>query len=175
MKIKLTVAGLLATVMLTGTTFASTWISRFEYEASPDAFRAQEWQLDLFGIYASRDRNNFSEDTWGIGIGGNYFFTDKLGLSLDSYVADADWPKHIDTSFIGRYPLYERFHLSLAPYGFVGFGRQFFDQGQWTAHIGAGAEYRINHTTGVFLDVRGVFADRSADFTVWRFGVRLVF
>ncbi|HYG23034.1 MAG TPA: hypothetical protein VEH04_09645 [Verrucomicrobiae bacterium] len=151
------------------------WVSRFEYQASSDAFRAGETQLDMFGLYATSDRDNFSEDTWGLGIGGNYFVTDQLGFGLDTYVADVDWPKHIEASVIGRYPLYERYHLSMAPYGFVGIGRQFFDKGQWTGHIGGGVEYRLNHSTGVFLDLRGVFADQSKDFMVWRFGVRLVF
>lgn len=151
------------------------WVSRFEYEASENAFRAGETQLDMFGLFATSDRDNFSEDTWGMGVGGNYFVTDKLGFGLDTYVSDVDWPKHLEASVIGRYPLYERYYLSLAPYGFAGFGRQFLDKGQWTGHLGGGVEFRMNPSTGVFLDLRGVFSDRSRDFMVWRFGVRLVF
>lgn len=174
MKLK-SIVPLSAALFLSASASAQNWFSRFEYEADPEAFRAKEWQFDAFGVYATRDRDDFVEDTWGVGIGGNYFFTDKMGLGLDTYVTEIDVPKHVDASFIGRYPLYEKHYLSLAPYGFVGAGRQFKDRGQWTAHIGLGAEFRLNATTGVFLDYRKVFALDSADFDVWRFGVRFVF
>ncbi len=169
------IGGFCAALLLSGTSFAQNWMSRFEYEADPEAFRKEEWQLDLFGLYATRDLDNSHEETWGVGLGGNYFFTDKLGLGLSTYVAEVDFPKHIDATFIGRYPLFEKTYLSLAPYGMVGLGRQFHDGGQWLPHLGVGMEFRMNKATGVFLDYRRVFASSSDDFDLWRFGVRLVF
>lgn len=148
------------------------WSGRMRYEPSQNSFDSQEMQLDLFGLWASRDRDDFSGDTLGLGAGFNYFFSRYVGIGAETYLDEVDIPNHLDFSVIGRYPIDQ---YSLAPYAFAGFGRQYHDVSQWTSHVGGGVEYRLNSNTGLFLDVRGIFADKSRDLSMWRFGVRLKF
>lgn len=151
---------------------AATWNDWTEYNPATASFNEQEWRFDIAGIYGTKDRSDFSDNAGGLGVGVNYFVTRYLGAGVDTYMDDFDFPNHVDFSALARYPLE---NLSLAPYGFVGFGRQFRDVAQWTSHIGVGAEYRINHVTGFFVDVRYIFAGESSDLALWRFGVRFGF
>lgn len=145
----------------------------FDYQEATHKFEAKEFSLDLFGVGATRDRENFDDnDTIGIGAGVNYYFTRYFGASAETYIDDWDLPNHIDFSALARYPIEK---WSLAPYVLLGFGRQFHDDPQWTGHIGGGAEFRLNRMTGVFVDVRGVFPEDSPNLAMWRFGVRLKF
>jgi hypothetical protein len=145
----------------------------FEYSEPGHKFDNQEFSLDLFGIGATRNRENFADnDTIGFGAGVNYYFMRYLGVSADTYIDDWSLPNHLDFNLLGRYPIEK---WSLAPYALIGFGRQWTDTAQWTAQLGGGAEFRMNRMTGLFIDVRGVFPDKSPDFTLWRFGVRLRF
>ena len=149
------------------------WSSRFEYEPTdPNAFMPYEFSLDLLGTYATRDRKGRSEDAWGLGAGINYFITRNIGVGADTYADAFHAPYLLNASVIYRYPLPD---IGLAPYGFAGFGRQWEYAPQWTGHLGAGAEFRFNRKTGVFLDVRGVFPDRTKEYALWRAGVRLGF
>lgn len=141
-------------------------------KAGNGSFDAPEFGYKLFGTWASRDREDFKDDQLGLGAGVNYFFTPMFGVEAETYLEDVDWLNHADFSAIARYPLDS---ISVAPYGFVGFGRQWSDVSQWTCHIGGGAEYRWSGKTGVFFDVRRVFCDKSKDFTLLRLGVRLGF
>jgi opacity protein-like surface antigen len=154
------------------TVSAADWSTRFQYDTAGPKFNANELQVDLFGLYASRDREHYRSDTLGFGVGANYFFTRHFGVGAETYVDDVHWPRHVDGSFFARYPIEQ---LSLAPYALAGVGRQFHDVAQWTAHIGLGLDFRLNRATGIFLDVRQVYADRSRDFSLWRAGVRLAF
>jgi hypothetical protein len=169
---KLTVgAGLILLIVQTAT--SGPLQNSFEYSETGEKFGAKEFSLDLFGIGATRNRENFADnDTIGLGAGVNYYFTRYFGASAETYIDDWDLPNHIDFSALARYPL-EKY--SLAPYVLAGFGRQFHDEPQWAAHIGGGAEFRLNPMTGVFLDVRGVFPEDSPNLALWRFGVRLKF
>ena len=145
----------------------------FEYQEGTQKFEAKEFSLDLFGVGATRDRENFGDDdTIGLGAGVNYYFTRYFGASAETYIDDWDLPNHIDFSALARYPIEK---WSLAPYVLLGFGRQYHDDPQWTGHIGGGAEFRFNRMTGVFVDVRGVFPEDSPNLAMWRFGVRLKF
>ncbi len=51
-----------------------------------ELYRANEWQVDIFGAYApaGRDGSRFLGDhAWGGGAGVNYFFTKYFGLGLE--------------------------------------------------------------------------------------------
>jgi len=158
--------------LLGWTALADDLGDRLRFAPDQASFESQELTLDLAGIYGSRNRQNFHGSTGGLGLGVNYFFTKYLGVGADTYFDEVDFPNHIDASLLGRYPL-EKFPL--APYGIAGFGRQFNDVSQWTAHLGLGAEYRFNRKMGAFIDFRHVFADKSQDLDLWRFGVRMGF
>lgn len=151
----------------------SIWSGRFAYENNPaTAYPPNEFSLDLFGNYATRDKSGHSGDAWGLGLGANYFFTRNLGIGADTYADAFQVPYLINGSVIYRYPVME---TGLAPYGFAGFGRQWEHAGQWTGHLGIGLEFRFNPHTGVFLDARRVFPDQTRDYAVWRAGLRLGF
>lgn len=146
---------------------------RFQYDRSQEqVFRDQECSLDLFGTYASRDRLGNSADRWGGGAGVNFFFLRYVGISADSYLEEWRVPYRVNGSVILRFPL-DNLHLS--PYVFGGAGRELKHLPQWTAHAGAGAEFRLNASTGFFADIRRVIPDKSGDYTLVRAGVRLAF
>ena len=128
-------------------------------------FQSGERQLDLYGT--STDKGHL-----GIGVGANYFFNSWWGAGLETRVEKFDWPNQISANLFARYPV-EKWRL--APYAYGGCGRQFHDTSQWLFHIGGGVDYRLNGTTGLFVDVRETFPETSKDYTLWRFGVRLRF
>jgi hypothetical protein len=135
-------------------------------------FEAHELSGDFLGFYGSRDKGGTDTSAWGYGAGINYFVTDKIGMGADTYADAFTVPYLLNGSAIFRYPLEDK---KLAPYGFGGFGRQWDHAAQWSFHLGAGLEYRLQEKTGVFLDVREVFPDKTKDYTVVRFGIRFKF
>jgi hypothetical protein len=145
---------------------------RFRFSPGEDNYGVQEWRFDVFGTWGSLDRDDFSDDSMGFGLGANYFFNRYLGLAVDTYIEEVEAPNHLDFSFVGRYPVSG---TALAPYAFAGVGRQFHDVSQWSGHLGGGAEYRFNPSMGVFTDVRGVFLDKTEDIALIRFGFRVGF
>ena len=90
----------------------------------------------------------------------------------DTRFESFDWPNHFNGSLIARYPVGQG---SWAPYGFGGFGRQFHNTTQWTGHFGGGVDYRLNQSTGLFMDIRRTFTEKTQDATLLRFGVRMKF
>jgi hypothetical protein len=140
--------------------------------AQNDLYSANEASLDLFGFYGSRDKSGHKGDAWGIGAGGNYFFTENIGAGLDTYADAFELPYLLNASGIYRYPIRD---TAFAPYGFGGFGREWTHAAQWMGHVGLGIEYRMQHQTGVFLDAREVFPSETKDYAVVRFGFRLRF
>lgn len=128
-------------------------------------FPCSERQLDLYGTV--RDNGHV-----GIGGGFNYFFTDWLGAGVETRWEKLDWPNQLNASIFARYPLEQ---WRLAPYLFGGGGRQFRDGTQWLGHIGGGVDYRLWNKAGLFGDVRGTFPEKSSNFALFRFGLRLCF
>jgi hypothetical protein len=136
-----------------------------------DLYSGHEGSLDLYGFYGSRDKSGHG-DAFGPGVGFNYFFSQYWGAGADTYADAFNTPYLLNGSVIFRYPIGE---TRFAPYGFAGFGRQWEHAAQWTGHLGVGGEYRFNHRTGFFADIRQVFPDNTTDYTVFRFGFRIKF
>ena len=144
-------------------------MERFALDPGGDSFAPQELTFDLYGFYGSRDKGGSDEDAWGPGVGINYFITKYVGVGAETYADAFEPPYLINGMGIFRYPLGDS---GLAPYAFGGFGRQWDHAAQWLGYIGGGLEYRLNPLTGAFVDVREVFADRTRDYEMVRFGFR---
>jgi len=135
-------------------------------------FTEREFTLDVFGFGATRDRGGADKSAWGYCVGVNYFLTRNLGVGADSYADAFKLLYQLNFSGIYRYPLES---ISLAPYAYAGFGRQWDNRAQWLGHIGGGAEYRLSDRAGFFADIRGVFPETTRNAAVLRFGFRLKF
>jgi hypothetical protein len=152
---------------------------RFSISTDPSRqlFNTREFSLDIFGSAYDNDRRIGSkvlQGQWGGGVGGRYFFTRELGMSLDTNISDNghSFLDYIHASAVFRYPIEE---IRLAPYAFAGIGCELDPRDEFSFHGGFGAEYRLNPLTGLFLDTRYVFADRAKDYWVFRLGLRFVF
>jgi len=141
----------------------------FAPQSPGDKFGAHELTLDLFSSYTVPEHRDFGNGRLGIGVGANYFFNYYIGAGLDTGVDSVDFPNHINSSIIFRYPIEK---WSLAPYVFTGFGGQFHDPVQWTYHIAGGFDFRLNPKLGVFTDIGATIPEESRDFMLWRVGVR---
>lgn len=139
--------------------------------AAQDLFHAGELSADFLGFYSSHDKDG-KGSAWGYGAGVNYFITANWGVGADTYADAFTVPYLLNVSAIFRYPLSDP---HFAPYAFGGGGRQWEHEPQWSGHLGAGIEYRLNANNGVFADIREVFPDNTKDSTVLRFGIRFVF
>jgi hypothetical protein len=173
------------TVSTTSTTSSSTssvgnWFSSHFQGTSiqGNLFAANEMSLDLaIGHYG--DDRHFTggrrlNGQWGFASGFNYFISTQLGVSLDTNIGNNgdSFLDFMDASVIYRWPLE---NIRLAPYAFGGIGGEFDLDASISAHVGIGAEYRINALTGFFIDTRYVIPNTTADYWFFRFGVRLVF
>lgn len=154
------------------TSRAQVGSSRFEFDPAVAQFNANEFTLDIFGYHASHDKGGGHSDAWGPGVAGDYFFTQNIGLGLETYADAFEAPYLLNVQGIFRYPIES---ISVAPYAIAGVGRQWDHAAQWLGHIGAGVEYRFNARTGAFVDLRRVFAENTQDYTLVRFGIRLAF
>ena len=155
------------------------WNETFTYTTEVEKFRANEFSFDFFGSYnrSSAKVNDFFDEPehgdWGGGVGVNYFFLKWLGVGIDSSM-HADGGTFVDNvsgSMILRLPIDS---ASMAPSIFGGGGR-YFNADEWAVHAGAGIEFRLNPHTGIFIDGRYVWADKSSDSSQIRSGLRFAF
>jgi hypothetical protein len=156
------------------------WHDRFAYDREVEKFRANELTFDVFGSYM-RNHRKFNDafdrtirhGTWGGGLGVNYFFLRYVGVGADAFAqADGDaFINNTSASLIGRFPIGD----TVAPYVVGGAGRNFDPIEEWTGHVGTGIEFRLNAHTGIFVDGRYVWADKSVDYSLLRAGLRFAF
>jgi hypothetical protein len=169
-----------------------------------ELYRANEWQVDIFGAYApaGRDGSRFLGDhAWGGGAGVNYFFTKYFGLGLEGDILSGTGGEHsgdVSGQFalngLIRYPIGQ---TGFAPYVFAGIGgfvpagnsdffatpdggfRRFHHDDNdvlLEGHFGGGLEYRFTRHIGVFADGRYEVVDQSKNnFGLIRTGVRFAF
>jgi hypothetical protein len=156
----------------------------FVYDrANTPRFTASELSLDLFGSYTAGERKieklfetniKGRNGNWGGGVGLNYFITREIGLGGDINMGDnrGNLVDQALGSLILRWPFEA---AGIAPYVFGGGGRDFDPTWEWVGHAGVGIEYRFNPATGIFLDGRYIWPDKSSDRILLRAGLRLVF
>jgi hypothetical protein len=173
MKAKQTLLIALLGILTISATQAQDFISEhFVFEPETAVFEPNELSLDLFGYRGSLDKSGGNGGAWGPGAGVNYFLTQYIGFGADTYADAFTHPYLLNGNIIGRYPLGT---TGLAPFGYVGIGRQWSFASQWQANLGAGVEYRFAPKTAFFTDLRGVFTGQSPDYFLWRFGFRVTF
>jgi hypothetical protein len=156
-----------------------------------DLYRANEWQLDLFGAYApagGKGNKFLGDHAWGGGADVNYFFTKYLGLGLEGDILDGTGPinsGNVSGQFalnaLVRYPIG---NTGWAPYVFAGIGGFVPGEGSdfvqhfsnrtsrlirnnnnadvlLEGHWGGGLEYRFTRLIGIFADGRYEVVDQS--------------
>lgn len=135
-------------------------------------FAAGEMNFDIISVYADPTGNGL-EDGVGGGIGAGYFFTENFGLMGRAYWWDGNDAIHsVTASAVVRAPLGD---TCLAPYLFGGVGGHFDSVNQISGHLGAGAEYRLTDSIGLFADYSYTWADETDDWHLYSLGVRFVF
>jgi hypothetical protein len=156
------------------------WTSHWTSSDAP-RYNANELTLDFFGAYIAGQRKiedifktNIRHGVWGGGVGANYFFTREIGIGGDIIIPDdgGNFVNNIDGSLIARWPIC---NSGFAPYIYGGGGRQTDPVWQWTGHAGVGAEYRFNPGTGIFVDARYIWVDKTPDELLLRAGLRFAF
>ncbi|SRR5260221_1599251 len=150
----------------------TSWSDRVKYEPDQAIYSRNEFSLDVFGAYASRNKYGDDISAWGPGVGVNYFLTENFGFGADTYADAFNWPYMLNTTAIFRYPIGK---TGFAPYAYVGFGRQWSHATQWFADMAGGIEFRFNPRTGFFTDLRGMFPGETDNYLLWRFGFRFAF
>jgi len=145
-------------------------------------YRAMETSLDIFGT-GSIDQETinhlngfrYKQDVeLGAGVGVNHFITRNFGLGAEAY-SESTSRHFIDNAsgnLILRFPIGE---TGLAPYAYVGGGREFDPIELWFGQVGAGLEFRFTPKWGTFADARYVITDGAKDHGLVRVGLRLVF
>jgi outer membrane protein W len=155
---------------------------RFVYVHEGELFLPNEFSLDAFATYTTTPRNgvdelfthNLRHGDWGGGLGANYFFTKYVGFGAD-VIMPANGNQLVDSAsgnLILRLP-FDAAHV--APYIFGGGGGQFDPNSQWLAQGGVGVDFRINHWTGLFTDVRYVWTEDAGEYGLFRAGLRFAF
>jgi opacity protein-like surface antigen len=157
--------------------------------STPECFRDQELQIDLFGEYAATDHNQsrlLGDHAWGGGVGVNYFFNRYVGVGLEGNWLDRRSGRgSLGTAGANLFLRLPCTHSCWAGYIYGGpdvvFGRRGDnEEGASTrvggGHAGLGIEYRVTHNVGIFLDGRYTIVQNSGnDFGTIRSGLRFAF
>ncbi len=157
------------------------WDSHFTSDPTTPRFTAGELSLDLAGSYIAAEekfthlfQTSIRDGHWGGEAGLNYFFLREIGIGADVNMSD-NGGKLVDEvlgSLILRLPIGSS---GFAPYIFGGGGRGVEPAWQWLYDGGVGAEYRFNPVTGLFIDGRYIWAEKTSDALLLRAGLRLTF
>jgi hypothetical protein len=144
-------------------------------------FAAEEISIDAFATYLAA-QSKFSElfqtdirdGTWGGGLGLNYYFSRFFGIGADVNLPDnrGALVDSVTANVMARLPIDK---IRLAPYIFAGGGRTTDQVWQWEKQAGVGLEYRLDPMTGIFIDGRYVWPDKTSDNLLLRAGLRLAF
>ena len=129
-------------------------------------YRANEWDVGVFGTYDTSFNNNrraIGDHAWGGGISLGYFPWLYAGFAVDgdlvNTVSGDNLGHQVDGKFILRYPLdLLSPNLHLAPYAYGGVGGLFVHTSGSSHHssvlgnVGGGLEYRFTPHIGIFSD-----------------------
>jgi hypothetical protein len=160
---------------MTATNSESWW------DRSP-LYHDQELSLDGFGLgtVGQHTLDRFTGERFvhhvrlGVGAGANFFFMRYFGVGAEasSESTHHSFINDVAGNLIFRVPVAD---TGLAPYGFVGGGKEFEPFIQWEGHLGAGLEFRFCPHFSVFIDGRYVFAQTSQNYGMGRAGLRVTF
>jgi len=165
LRIRETFIGFMKSITTVLVIFVAAWFTNIVHAAE------SRFSYDLFGNWATHDKDGDDNNALGIGAGVNYFFTENIGVGLDTYTDGIRLPYMLNASAIYRL-VTER---AINPYGFAGFGKQWDHASQWTGHLGLGAEYRWQPNLGIFLDGRLVLPADTDNYGLFRLGARIGF
>ena len=179
------IAGGSALLMSTASAGDDTWYGKNPAPAkapvpAPLCFEAGETSLDIVSVYADPTGGGgewYDGSGLDSGVGGGlaltHFYTENLGVSAGAYWWDGNGAIHSVTgSVIYRHPLQD---LCLAPYVYGGVGGHFDSVNQISGHLGAGVEYRVTDSVGIFADYRYTWADETEDWNLYTLGLRILF
>jgi hypothetical protein len=154
-----TLLALLLGVLVAATTATAASQSR-------EVFTSDEAHLNLFGTYL-----NDADQTWGGGIGLETYYGKYFGIGVSTHLENikGTFIDNIATEVTLRYPIQS---IHLAPYAVGSYGYD-FDRSEWFQAVGAGAEFRLGKTWGLFADYQWVFRNDSKNGDYIRLGVRI--
>ncbi|MFK5922271.1 MAG: hypothetical protein QM496_08835 [Verrucomicrobiota bacterium] len=151
MKTKTTLASLAIALLFTGVSHAGPPVQYNNAPASSAELFSPGFSASAFAAYLKPD-GNLAEDTWGGGIGGEYFFTSMLGLAASGTWVDPGtdeiWHNYV-TDVVFRIP-FESLHI--APYALAGIGVIIEDDTSILGRAGAGIDMRFTPAFGIFSD-----------------------
>lgn len=148
---------------------------------APSLFADEEISFDIFGLRTftrSGGGETGYKDSWGGGVGVNFFFARYFGLGVDGYWANMERGGNVVSSVSGsailRVPI-DLDGFGIAPYMYGGGGGHFDSINQGSGHAGAGVEFRFTPNMGIFTDGRYVWTATTNDFGMVRSGFRFTF
>jgi hypothetical protein len=162
------------------TTVRSSW--KDDWNRDWISYKGCELNLSVFGtgtvgeetLRHPSSRRVERDGRLGMGVALSYFFCRYVGVEGYAY-SESTAGAFIDNAggdLVLRLPIGD---TGLAPYIFGGAARQIDPLYQWTFDGGAGLEWRFAPHVGVFIDGRYVFADKTKDFGMGRFGLKFGF
>ena len=132
------------------------------------AFRSGELNLSVFGGWVDKD-----DSTLAPGAGVSYYLSRHFGVGAFTHWENFDG-KFIDNFSAEGYFRLPLGELPLAPYALAGIGYSFETEETFET-IGAGAEWRLQESLGIFGEVRWQVNNDTDDGVAFRAGVRFVF
>lgn len=141
-------------------------------ETNKAYFKAKEFSAEVFGGVRT---SNFDDERSHAGIGVNYFLTENIGAGVDTSWEDMNGQAFDNISVRGIYrvPVNDKH----AFYGFLG-GQFLFDDDDWAALIGIGAERRWKPWLGTFVEIgmhKELTGNERAASATAKVGVRVPF
>lgn len=142
-------------------------------------YRANEIQSDTFASLVTSKPHTFFADGPGGGQGINYFPSLNWGFGIEANFWDGGAPHsqtgpyfltQVSASVFYRYPI-----GPVAPYVFAGSDAEFIGPIVNAVHGGAGCEFRINPTIGIFADARYMLTTVAQNLIEYRAGLRMAF
>lgn len=133
--------------------------------------------IDVFAGYAwgRDDTGPYSDDGFTTGLGIESFYSEMLGFRLQgSYWNSFNSIGETSGSIIFRYPI-KRYRLAPRVYGGPGGIFPGDGDGNWTAHLGCGVEYRFDtiNCLGATLDFRHTWIDDADGYYMLTLGLKI--